>query len=419
MSTAVLASPWTAWIPWTDKKGRLHPLRALVFTLLVLPGLWLAVRYVLDMLGPRSLNELIHGTGFWAIWFLIASLAITPAAAIFGVRNLTVVRRMIGNASLFYVLIHLTLYSTDQKWKLGVVASEIVLRIYLTIGFVALCGLITLGVTSTDGWIRRLGKRWKRLHRLAYGIAVLGLVHYVLQTKADVSVPLLGIGIFYWLMLWRVLPAGRDRGPLAIIGLTLAAAVLTAVTEWSWYRFGTHIDPMKVLRSEEDITFGLHPVGQVLALGLLVLAAAQIRIWSQGRPGQSPFFWIALYGVTAWADDLATFIFGFDRYEDSEGLDWLWQDLGWVILLGVLGFVRWLARASPKRALVDAIGLVCIAYLVVLASNGLRSVEMAFATGLAVLWGVLAWQTWHVSKLAALMLVPLGLLLAYGVAGLM
>jgi len=418
VSTTVLAPGWSAWAPWTDKKGRLHPLRAVTFVLLVLPGSWLALRYVLGMLGPRSLNELIHGMGFWTIWLLLASLMVTPAKAILGMPGLAVIRRMVGNGALTYALVHLALYMADQKWKLGVIVTEIVLRIYLTIGFVALSGLVVLGITSTDGWARRLGKRWKRLHRIVYGIGFLGLIHYTLQTKADVSLPLLGAGIFYWLMLWRVLPAGRDRGPAPLAGLAVASAALTLVTEWGWYRFGTHIDPMRVLHSELDLAFGLHPVGQVLALGLLVVAAVQLRRWSQGRAGQYAAFWVAVFAATAWADDVTTFVFGFDVFDDDDaGWSWLWTDLTWAGLLAILGFIRWLVRASPKRAVVDALWLACLAYRVVLASNGLRNVEVALATGLAAFWAVLSWQTWRVSKLAALALVPLFALLAYGLIG--
>lgn len=413
-----LALP-AAWAPWTDKKGRLHPLRAVVFGLLLLPGLWIGLRLALNMLGPRALNTAIHDIGFWACWFLIASLTVSPAKAFLGMPNLIVVRRMIGNAALAYAAIHLTLYCADQNWHMWTVVREIVLRFYLTIGFVTLLGLIALGATSTDGAIRRLGKRWKQLHRIVYGLGVLAIIHYLLQTKADISLPLLAAGVFFWLMLWRVLPAGRDRGPVAIIGLTVAAAALTGIAEWGWYRFGTHIDPIKVLRSELDVTFGLRPIGQVLALGTLVLAAVGLRRVSQGSAGAHPAFWVALFGLGAGINELAVFIFGIDRYLDPGDLTWLWQDLAWAALLGVLGFVRWRCGTSPKRHIVDGLGVACVAFQIMLSSNGLRGAGIAFAASIIALWATLAWQTWRETKLAALTLVPLGLVLAYGVSGLM
>jgi sulfoxide reductase heme-binding subunit YedZ len=408
-----------AWAPWTDKKGRLHPLRAVVFALLLLPGLWIGLRLELNMLGPRALNTAIHATGYWACWFLIISLMVSPAKAFLGMPNLIVVRRMIGNAALAYAAIHLTLYSADQNWRMWTVVREIVLRFYLTIGFVTLLGLAVLGATSTDGAIRRLGARWKQLHRIVYGLGALAIIHYLLQTKADISLPLLAAGVFFWLMLWRVLPLGRDRGPAAIIGLTVAAAALTGLAEWGWYRFGTHIDPIKVLRSEEDVTFGLHPIGQVLALGLLVLAAVWLRRLSQRGAAARPGFWVAVFALGAGTNELAVFMFGIDRYLEPGDLIWLWQDLAWAALLGVLGLVRWRCGTSPKRHIVDGLGVACIAFQIMLSSNGLRGAGIALAASIIALWATLAWQTWRETKLAALTLVPLGLVLAYGISSLM
>ncbi len=417
--TAAAAAATLAWAPWTDKKGRLHPLRATVFGLLLLPGLWLAIRYAAGMLGARPLNELIHGAGFWTAWILLASLTVTPARAVLGLPTLPVVRRMVGNAALIYGVIHLLLYVIDQKWALLHVAAEIALRFYLTIGFVALVGLGVLGATSTDGWARKLGPRWKRLHRLVYGLTVLGVVHYFLQSKADVSLPLLAAGVFFWLMLWRLLPAGRDRGPLALLGLAAASAILTLVAEYLWYRFGTRIDPMRVLRSELDVTFGLRPAGQVLALGLLAAAAVQLRTLGQGRAGQFALFTVGIFALGAWVAEGASFIFGLETDDGPEGVAWWGWTLAGMAGLGGLGGVRWMVRDSRQRRIADALGAGFVVYQVVLAANGARSVEIALAAALAVTWGILAWQTWQVSRPAALLLAPAGVLLSYGVAGLL
>ena len=408
-----------AWAPWTDKKGRLHPLRAVTFGLLVLPGLWLALRFSLHMLGPRALNAAIHSTGYWAVSFLVASLMVTPAKALLGMPGVLVLRRMIGNAALAYAAIHLTLYAADQNWRMLTVAVEILSRFYLTIGFVALVGLLVLGATSTDGAIRRMGNGWKKLHRWVYGIAVLGLIHFILQTKADVSLPLLFVGLFSWLMIWRALPAGRDRSPAAVIGITLGAAALTAVTEWCWYRFGTHVDPVKVMRSELDVSFGLRPVGQVLALGAAVLGALQLRRLSQGRLGERAWFWVVAFALGAAVTEFIVFVFGIDRFLDEGDMSWLWQDLAWAALLGVLGFVRWRCGDSGRRHGFDALGVACVAFQVMLAADGMRSVVIAVAGMIVCLWALLAWQSWERTKLAAISLVPLGVVLAYGVERLM
>jgi hypothetical protein len=124
-----------------------------------------------------------------------------------------------------------------------------------------------------------------------------------------------------------------------------------------------------------------------------------------------------MFAAGAWAADLARILVGFDPLDEADGLVWLWQDLAWTGLLAALGLIRFLCRASPKRQLVDGLALACVAYRIILASGGLQAVEFACATAVAAAWAVLAWQTWRTSKLGALTLVPLGLMLAYGVAG--
>ena len=390
-----------------------------MLTLLVLPGVWLGIRFELGMLGARPLNELIHGFGYWAVWFLLTSLMITPAKAIYGLPSVVVVRRMVGNAAWIYACIHLLLYIADQNWNLPHVASEIVLRFYLTIGFVTLLGLTALGITSTDGWARRLGRRWKQLHRIVYGLALLAVFHYALQVKADVSLPLLAWGVLAWLLIWRVLPAGRDRGPGALAGLSVLIAALTALFEWGWYRFATHIDPVKVLRTELDWSFGLHPAGQVLALGALMILALWVHRLGQGRAGQSALFWVVLFAAGAWVDDVAAFVFSLNWNDDWDDQTWLWQSLAWSPLLALLGYVRWLRRGDPERKLIDGLAIGCVAYQLVLALNGAPILEVACAAALAMTWIVLAYRTWPASRLAVAMLVPLALGLGYGVAGLL
>ncbi len=411
--------PSMVWAPWTDKKGRLSALRASVFVLLLLPAAWLAARAAMGMLGPRALTAAIHSTGYWAISILVASLMISPIKALFGLPNIIVLRRMIGNAALAYAGLHLALYCADQNWRMLTVIREIAVRFYLTIGFVALVGLGVLGATSTDGAVRRMGRRWKRLHRLVYGVAVLGLVHFVLQTKADVSLPLLFMGVFFWLMIWRLLPVGRDRSPAAILCMTLGASILTAAAEWGWYRFGTHADPNKVLLSELDVDFGLRPTGQVVALGLAVLLAVELRRLSQAAAGRTAWFWVPLFASGAAINELAIFIFGIDRFIDPGDWGWLEQDLAWAALLGVLGFVRWRCGEGASRHGVDALGAACVAFQIMLASNGMRGAGIVLAAAIALLWAILAWRTWDRTKAAAVSLVPLGIVLAYGVSSLM
>jgi sulfoxide reductase heme-binding subunit YedZ len=166
------------YVPWIGPDTRASPLKLVVFVALFLPGLWVAFALDQGLLGAaRPLNQATREIGLWTIRLLLLSLAITPLRQILRWPELILTRRMIGVAAFAYVLIHLFLYTADEKYNLLKVVSEIYLRTYLTIGFTALIGLAVLAVTSTDRMIARLGgKAWRRLHWLIYPIAVL-IVH--------------------------------------------------------------------------------------------------------------------------------------------------------------------------------------------------------------------------------------------------
>ncbi len=264
-------------LPWLDRKGRLSPLRASVFALLWVPFLAYAGRYALRDLGPRPMHEALLAAGAWTIWWLLASLAVTPAKTALGLPGIVVVRRMIGLAALAYGALHLTLYAADENWRLLHVAAEIASRFYLLVGAAALMGLGALGWTSRDSWVKRLGPGWKRLHRLAYPLTALGVFHYYLQSKADVSAAVLASGLFAWLMLWRLLPAGRDRSAAGLAPLAVAAGLTAAALEFAWYGVATRVDPWRILHGELDVSFGPRPAAEILALGLLVAAAVELR----------------------------------------------------------------------------------------------------------------------------------------------
>lgn len=257
-----------SWLPWLDRKGRLSPLRASVFALLWVPGLVYAGRYALLDLGPRPVHEALLAAGAWTIWWLLISLAVTPVKAVLGLPGIVVVRRMIGLAALAYGLLHLTLYAADENWRLLHVAAEIASRFYLVVGAVTLAGLAALGWTSRDAWVKRLGPGWKQLHRLAYPLTALGMFHYYLQSKADVSAAVLASGLFAWLMLWRLLPAGHDRDAAGLAPLAVAAGLATAALEFAWYGLATAVNPWRVFHGELDASFGLRPAAEVLALGV-------------------------------------------------------------------------------------------------------------------------------------------------------
>ncbi|MDQ6437889.1 protein-methionine-sulfoxide reductase heme-binding subunit MsrQ [Mesorhizobium sp. LHD-90] len=266
-------------LPWNDRAGHLSPLKTAVLAGLVLPAIWLLAQFAAGALGPRPVTELIHGTGDWAIRFLFLSLAVTPLRRIADWPKLILVRRMIGLAALFYALTHLCLYIIDQNFGLARVASEIALRIYLTIGFAALIGLSVLGATSTDAMIKKLGRNWTRLHRIIYAIGVLAALHFFMQTKADVYEATLMSGLFVLLMFFRILHwRGFDIGsPLVLGGAAILAGLATAGIEYAWYALATGVPPERVLAANLHFSYMVRPAWWVLATGLTAAAVPLLR----------------------------------------------------------------------------------------------------------------------------------------------
>jgi sulfoxide reductase heme-binding subunit YedZ len=198
---------------------------------------------------------------------------------------------MLGLTALSYALVHLALYIIDQNFNLGFVASEIVLRFYLTIGFVALLGLCVLGLTSTDNWIKRLGKNWNTLHRTVYVIAVLALLHHFLQAKVDVDVPVLMTGFFLWEMGYRLLRRYVNApGAIWLTALAVASAVSTAAVEVAWYAVKTGVKPGRVFAANFDFSYTIRPSGWVLAagLGVVVLYLARRFVPTSGNLRNRP-----------------------------------------------------------------------------------------------------------------------------------
>ena len=175
-------------MPWRDRTGAFSPFKALIFAALFVPALLLAQTAWDHALGPKPWQAATHDTGTWAIRLLLLSLLVTPARQVLRQARIAEVRRMVGVACFAYALLHLGLYAGDNSFDLVKVASEIIKRIYLTIGFVALAGLAVLAATSTDAMLRRMGGvAWRRLHRLVYPLAGAraGAFHAAVQGGCD------------------------------------------------------------------------------------------------------------------------------------------------------------------------------------------------------------------------------------------
>ncbi|MGH7042157.1 MAG: sulfite oxidase heme-binding subunit YedZ [Acetobacteraceae bacterium] len=267
--------------PWRDRQGRLSWFKAAALAGCAAPGTVVALWLATNNLGSRPLKETLLWIGLWTVRFVMIALAVTPLSQAFDWPKLTVLRRMAGVTACVYAATHLSLYAIDENLRLGLVASEIIHRFYLTIGFVALLGLTALAVTSTDAAVRRMGRGWKRLHRFAYLIGVLALLHYFIQSKANVGGAVFLAGLFAWLMAWRVTPPRWRASLLAYPVLAVVAAFAAAWIEFAWYAIATGIDPWRVLAANETLRFGLRPahwVGLVtLGIGVLVLGRRLVR----------------------------------------------------------------------------------------------------------------------------------------------
>jgi len=169
--------------------ARLRGLKVVVFLLCLAPlgKLLLETFGVAGLtLGANPVEELLHRCGLWGLNFLLVTLAVTPLRQLTGRAWLLRFRRMLGLFAYFYVLLHFLVYlGLDQRFALGPVLEDVVERPYITIGFAAFLILSALAATSTQGMIRRLGRRWKTLHRLVYVAAILGVWHFYWQVKLD------------------------------------------------------------------------------------------------------------------------------------------------------------------------------------------------------------------------------------------
>jgi methionine sulfoxide reductase heme-binding subunit len=258
-------------------KQKIFWLRLVTLIGLCLPALELAWRWYNGDLEPRPVTVATHSTGDWAVIFLMLSLAMTPARALFDWMPLVQIRRRIGVAAALYAGAHFLIYVLDQKWNLVVVATEIIKRFYLTIGFVTLLMLVVLAITSTDGWQKRLRRNWKRLHWLIYPAAFIAIVHFFIQSKVKIGEPAFTAGLFAWLMLWRVLPPRLQRGYLGLVLLGVSATLATVVFEATWYWLVNGRDPIVALLANLDPELVFRPAQKVLIASLLVIAAVALR----------------------------------------------------------------------------------------------------------------------------------------------
>jgi methionine sulfoxide reductase heme-binding subunit len=194
-------------------------LHALLIATALIPAAILVWRYATDGLGANPIEEITHETGKRALQLLLASLAVTPLRRGLGWSGLAPYRRTLGLLAFSYACLHLATYVVlDLFFDWDAILEDIAKRRYVIAGASAFCALVPLAITSTRGWIRRLGRRWVTLHRLVYVAAMAAVIHFIWLVKADLREPLayaaalaLLLGARLWWRLATAAPALTSR----------------------------------------------------------------------------------------------------------------------------------------------------------------------------------------------------------------
>ena len=175
-----------------NPKRRILLARIAIWVVGLAPPIWLTTALFRRTLGINPVETIILVEGRWTLVFLLATLAVTPIRRLTGWNRIVQLRRLLGLFAFFHACVHFLSYvGINHLFELSIIVEDVLERRYITAGFTALLLLVPLAVTSTKGWIRRLGKRWQRLHRLSYVAASLGVLHFYWKVKADTFWPLL------------------------------------------------------------------------------------------------------------------------------------------------------------------------------------------------------------------------------------
>ena len=176
-----------------------------VFVLALAPFLWLATRASTGRLTANPIEDITLTTGIWTLRFLVITLAITPLRRIIGWNQVIQYRRMLGLFAFFYAVLHVSTYLVlDYFFAWDLIIADVTKRPFITAGMVAFLAMVPLALTSTKGWIRRLGRRWQLLHRLIYLSAIAAAIHYLWKVKVIIGSPVYYAIIIAVLLVFRV-----------------------------------------------------------------------------------------------------------------------------------------------------------------------------------------------------------------------
>jgi sulfoxide reductase heme-binding subunit YedZ len=176
-----------------------------VFMLALAPFAWLVFRAMTGRLSVNPIEDITLTTGIWALRLLLVTLAITPLRRLTGWHRVIQYRRMLGLFAFFYASMHLLTYLVlDQGLAFQFILPDIVKRPYITAGMTAFVLMIPLAITSTKGWIRRLGRRWQLLHRLVYLSGAAACLHFIWKVKVAIGEPVYYAAILIVLLAFRI-----------------------------------------------------------------------------------------------------------------------------------------------------------------------------------------------------------------------
>lgn len=207
------------------RSGLPRYVKPLIWAIALTPAALLLIGFFRDDLGANPIEKITNWTGYWTLCLLTASIAVTPIRRFTGYNPVIKLRRLIGLFAFFYAVLHfLTYIVLDQFFAWAYIVEDILERPYITVGFTAFVLLIPLAVTSTTGWIRRLGKRWTQLHRLVYVIVPLGILHFYWKVISKAfQIDVLVFAILVGILLAVRLPAWRRRRQAAMSSASAAS----------------------------------------------------------------------------------------------------------------------------------------------------------------------------------------------------
>lgn len=190
-----------------------HYTKAIVFSLAMLPFIWLFYGLLTDQLGANPIETLTRDSGLWALRFLLLTLCISPLFWLTGMNFWLKLRRMLGLFAFFYACLHMLLYlGLDQFFDISEIIRDIKERPFITVGFINFLLLLPLALTSSNAMIKRLGaKRWRQLHRLSYVAAAAACLHFLMLVKADIRQPVIYGGLLAVLLGWRLIRHYRHQ----------------------------------------------------------------------------------------------------------------------------------------------------------------------------------------------------------------